>query len=257
VLKNQPIKASLEVPVMDPSACEATAASHWAGLSWKLFNLLQQHHIVLPLLTAMIAARWVLPWRRWRRLISRSGIAVLIGYIAISTPIAANLGGRALTAMIPADTGQTADAIVILGRGGQLRPSRVQVATQLWRQERAPAIFASGRGDALEIGSMLAEQGVADEAIDGEHCSATTNENAKFTAAILQPQGVKTIILVTDPPHMMRSVLTFKSLGFDVIPHSSPIPTGLDKNRQNFLVVREWMGLISYGMMGRYNNRHS
>jgi uncharacterized SAM-binding protein YcdF (DUF218 family) len=241
--------------LLELSACQVTAASHWASLSWKLFNLLLQQHLVLPVLAGTIAARWVLPWKRWRRPVSRVGMVLLIGYLVISTPIVAKVGGRGLTAFIPADAGQPADAIVILGRGREFRPSRVQVAADLWRAGRAPAIFASGRGDAIEIGQMLEKKEIPASAIDGEPCSATTNENAEFTAAILQPQGVKRIVLVTDPPHMLRSALTFASLGFEVIPHTSPIPQQLDKNRQTFLVFREWVGLVSYGMMGRYFSR--
>lgn len=241
--------------MIDLSACQVTAAGHWAGLSWHLFHLLQQHHIVLPTLAGIIAARWVLPWRRWRRHVSRFGIVLLISYLFISIPGVASAGNRALTVMIPPDNGQTVDAMVILGRGSQFRPSRVEVAAQLWRQGRAPRIFASGRGDAVEIGEMLENLGIPPQAIDGEPCSATTNENAEFTAALLQPEGVRRIILITDPPHMMRSALTFQSLGFHVIPHSSPMPQNLDQNRQSFLVFREWIGLVSYGVMGRYFSR--
>ena len=241
--------------MIDISTCQVTAASRWAGLSWQLFHLLQQQHLVLPVLAGMIATRWILPWRRWRRYISRMGMALLVGYWVVLMPMTASIGGRALAALIPIDTGQAADAIVILGRGPEFRPGRVEVAAQLWQQGRAPELFASGRGDAIEIGHMLQETGIPDAVIDGEPCSATTNENAEFTATLLQPKGVKQIILVTDPPHMMRSVLTFQSLGFDVIPRVSPLPRELERDRKTFLVFREWVGLVSYGVMGRYFSR--
>jgi uncharacterized SAM-binding protein YcdF (DUF218 family) len=243
------------VLVIDLSACQMTAASRWASVSWKLFHLLQQKQIILPVLAGMIAARWVLPWRRWRYRVSRLGMGLFFSYFIIATPVTAHIGGRALAALIPPDSGQTADAIVILGRGTKFRPSRVRVAADLWQQGRAPEIFASGRGDAIQIGQMLKKEGIPTSAIDGEPCSATTNENAEFTAAILQPRGVRSIILITDSPHMMRSVLTFQSLGFKVIPHVSPIPNDLDENRATFLVFREWVGLIGYGAMGRYFSR--
>jgi uncharacterized SAM-binding protein YcdF (DUF218 family) len=241
--------------MIDASSCQVTMASQWASLSWKLFHLLQQQHIVLPCLAALIAARWILPWRRWRRHISRLGIILLLGYLVLSLPITANMIGRGLTAFIPTDTGKSANAIVILGRGSDLRPSRVQVAAQLWQQGRAPELFASGRGAAIPSGGMFRKQGIPDSVINGESCSATTNENAEFTASILQPKGVRQIILVTDPPHMMRSVLTFQSLGFDVIPHASPIPEEYNQDQKSFLVFRELVGLVSYGAMGRYFSR--
>ncbi len=99
---------------------------------------------------------------------------------------------------------------------------------------------------------MLEAAGVTGEAIAGEPCSATTNENALFTAALLQPQSIKQLILVTDPPHMARSQLTFRSLGFEVIPHPSPVPSSLNFKQRQFIVIREWAGLITYGVLGRY-----
>jgi uncharacterized SAM-binding protein YcdF (DUF218 family) len=242
--------------MIEDSACQATVAGYWAELSRQTFDLLQRQRLVLPALAGtVIALYWILPWRRSRRYIRRACIAVLVGYLIVSMPITASIGSGGLRALVPPDTGEAADAIVILGRGPELRLSRVEVATQLWQQGRAPEVFASGRGDAEEIAQMLHQEGVPEMAINGESCSATTNENAEYTATILQPRGMKRIILVTDPPHMMRSLLTFKSLGFDVIPHVSPIPPEVDSEQRTFLVFREWFGLVSYGVMGRYFSR--
>jgi uncharacterized SAM-binding protein YcdF (DUF218 family) len=241
--------------VVDLSACQITAAGHWAGLSWRLFNLLLQPRLVLPLLAVLITAPWVFRTWRWKRQASLVGVLLLLLYGLGLSPLGGNVGGRGLALLIPEDNGRPADAIVILGRGPEFRPSRVQVAAELWQQQRAPLVFVSGRNDAIEIGQMLEGAGVPAAAIDGEPCSATTNENAEFTAALLQPQGMKRLILVTDPPHMARSLLTFRSLGFAVTPHPSPIPNSIDFKRRQFMVLREWVGLISYGMMGRYFSR--
>ena len=238
--------------MVDLSACQITAAGHWAGLNWRLFNLLLQPRLVLPLLAVLIAAPWAFRTWRWKRQASLVGVLLLLLYGLGFSPLAGKVGGKGLALLIPTDNGRPADAIVILGRGPEFRPSRVQVAAELWQQQRAPLVFVSGRGDAIEIGQMLEGAGVPAAAIDGEPCSATTNENAQFTAALLQPQGMKRIILVTDPPHMARSLLTFRSLGFTVTPHPSPIPSSIDFKRRQFMVLREWVGLISYGMMGRY-----
>ena len=238
--------------MVDLSVCQATVAGQWAGLSWRIYNLLSRPQLVMPMLAILIAAPWAFRSWRWKRQASLAGLLLLLIYSLGLSPLGGRLGGRGLALLIPADSGRPADAIVILGRGGDFRPSRVQVAADLWRQQRAPLIFASGRGDAIEIGEMLEAAGVSASAIDGEPCSATTNENALFTAALLQPQGVKRLILVTDPPHMARSQLTFRSLGFEVIPHPSPVPNSLSFEQRQFIVIREWAGLIVYGMMGRY-----
>ncbi len=238
--------------MIDLSACQVTAAGRWGGLSWRLYNVLVQPQLILPLLAALIAAPRAFSGWRFHRQTSLVGVGLLLAYLMMMTPLAARLGDRGLAVLIATDDGQPADAIVVLGRGHEFRPSRVQVAADLWQQQRAPLIFASGRGDALEISQMLEAAGVPPAAIEGEPCSATTNENAEFTAALLEPQGVKRLILVTDSPHMARSVWTFRSLGFEVVPHVSPMPQELDRHRQRFLVFREWGGLISYGLMGRY-----
>ena len=81
----------------------------------------------------------------------------------------------------------------------------------------------------------------------------TTKENAVFTAAILQPQGVRRIVLVTDEPHMWRSVLVFRAYGFKVVAQTSQIPSYLGGIRAKlFLRVREYTALVSYGLRGLY-----
>nr|WP_228038438.1 YdcF family protein [Nodosilinea sp. LEGE 06152] len=222
-----------------------------------MLNLLLQPGVVLPVLAVMIFAPWIVRPRRWKHRISLVGVLLVLTYCLGLSPIGVKVGGKGLALLIPRDSGQPAEAIVVLGRGGDFRPSRVRVAAELWQQRRAPLIFASGRSDAIEIGQMLEAAGVPATAVDGEPCSATTNENALFTAALLQPQGIRRLILVTDPPHMARSLLTFRSLGFEVTPHPSPVPNGLDIRNRQFLVLREWAGLIGYGMMGRYFARET
>jgi len=238
--------------MVDPSACQVTTAGQFTGTIVRFLRLLVQPQIILPLLAILIAALWALPNRGWRRRIGLISLGLLLASALAASPILYRVGGQGLAALIPEDTGQTADAIVVLGRGGPFRPGRVQVAADLWQQRRAPLVFTSGGGDAIELSQMLEAAGIPPSAIDGEPCSATTNENAQFTAALLQPQGVRQVILVTDPPHMARSLLTFRSLGFEVIPHPSPVPQELNPQRQRFLVLREWAGLIGYGVMGRY-----
>ena len=70
-----------------------------------------------------------------------------------------------------------------------------------------------------------------------------------FTASIQQPQGVKRILLVTDPPHMLRSLLTFRNVGFEVIPHKSSVPH-LTQTRKAMMMFYEYLGLVKYGLEG-------
>jgi uncharacterized SAM-binding protein YcdF (DUF218 family) len=181
---------------------------------------------------------------------------VAVIYLSVLFPPTIRLAEKALVKPVPSDPGGTADAIVILGRGDSLTPSRVELADRLWQEHRAPLIFASGIYDAPKMVDMLQQQGIPAAALDGEECSRTTFENAKFTAEVLEPRGIRSIILVTDAPHMLRSLLTFRSVGFRVIPATSSALAELNRSDRTSLVLREYFGLFSYGIMGRFFSTH-
>jgi uncharacterized SAM-binding protein YcdF (DUF218 family) len=238
---------------LDPSLCDGDRLTDlWVAHSWRIFTTLSRPNFLLPFLCVLAIAPWVVrPFRRLRWA-SRVSWLILTGYLLVNTSVFINLGNRSLVQFLPDDTGEPVDAIVVLGRGGELRPQRVEAALNLWRRDRAPLIFASGRGDGKEIVEALEQQGIPQSAVNGESCSRTTEENAQYTASLLKPQGVQKILLITDPPHMLRSLLTFRSFGFRVIPHPSAIPPSVDDGRLRFLLVREWIGLFGYGLRGRY-----
>ncbi|MEO0406960.1 MAG: YdcF family protein [Cyanobacteria bacterium P01_A01_bin.135] len=239
--------------MIDLTACPDTAASHWAGFTWQTFDALTHYKRVIVTLLAFAILPWIgkLPFKRW---ISALSLVTLSLYVTLASPLSTTVGLKALTLPISeAAPRHDADAIVVLGRGDELQPTRVDAATALWQQNRAPRIFVSGRGDAPKLIEQIAERGVPAAAIDGEPCSSTTEENAQYTASILRPQGVQRIILVTDGPHMLRSLLTFRSLGFDVTPYATQLPREkLGRNRSKFLIAREYMGIVSYGVLGRF-----
>lgn len=238
---------------LDPTLCVGDRLTDlWVAHAWRLFTTLSRPNLLLPILLTLAIAPWIV--RSLRRLRWASWISwlILAVYLLVNTSSFVNLGNRSLVYFLPNDTGEPVDAIVILGRGGELRPQRVEAAVDLWQRDRAPLIFASGRGDGQEIVEALEQQGIPQAAVDGESCSRTTEENAQYTASLLKPQGVHKILLITDPPHMLRSLLTFRSFGFRVIPHPSAIPTSVDEGRLRFLLVREWIGLFGYGLRGRY-----
>lgn len=162
------------------------------------------------------------------------------------------IGEPLLTTFLPAYDGQAADAVVVLGRGQWFNSGRVIKAAELVLQDSAPQVFVSGRDDAPIMATMLTQVGVDPSKISGENCSHTTEENAQYTAQQLLPAGVKSIILVSDPPHLLRSQLVFSSLGFRVLPYPSPLPLELGQRYRRLLALRESMGFVTYGLMGRY-----
>jgi uncharacterized SAM-binding protein YcdF (DUF218 family) len=236
--------------MLDPSLCHRPV-SQWLEIKSAIADwLMTPILVVLPLLF-LIFLPWIVPRFRWKRLWSGFATLLLVGYFSAQFPLTTAVANKGLVAFVPPDRGQTADAIVVLGRGGAFRDSRVKVAANLWQSQRAPLIFASGSGDGSEIVNKLERIGIPSEALEEEHCSQTTKENALFTASVLKPQGINRIILVTDPPHMLRSLLTFRNVGFEVIPHQSPAPH-LTQTRKAMMMFYEYMGLVKYGLKGEF-----
>lgn len=242
--------------MLDPALCDRPVSS-WTSFVWDLFDWLVNPWLILGPAIALLVLPWLIRPLPRKRLWSGLGGLILLAYLVLPSPPVVDLANLGLVSRLPADSGKPADAIVVLGRGQELRQSRAEVAADLWRAGRAPRIFVSGRGDGPIIFQLLQAEGVPQTALDDENCSQTTEENAQFTAAILKPQGVKRIILVTDPPHMFRSLRTFQSLGFQVIPHPSPLPPWLASPRRAFLVLREYAGIASYKFKGRFQPRRS
>ncbi|HEY9654943.1 MAG TPA: hypothetical protein V6C50_05580, partial [Crinalium sp.] len=111
--------------------------------------------LVIPPLVLIIVLPWLFRRLRWRRRISGLGTVLLVAYLLALSPTMLKIGNRALITFLPSDAGQTADAIVILGRCKAMRPQRVDVSAQLWEARLAQLLFASGWGDAQEIATML------------------------------------------------------------------------------------------------------
>lgn len=245
--------------MLDPALCQqASSTGWWPGwwprAPWMLLYVLSNPAIVLLVLLVLAMLPWLTHQNKWKKPAVTVSSCLLVSYLIVLSPLFMSLGDRLLVDFVPPDRGGKADAIVVLGRGLPHNPNRVKEAQALWQRQRAPLVFASGRIDAPVIAELVRSK-VPAEAVSGEPCSRTTEENAEFTAAILRPQGVRTIILVTDPQHMLRSLLTFESFGFEVIPHTSPLSPETDPVHRRFLVIRESVGLVSYGLMGRYSAR--
>ena len=154
-----------------------------------------------------------------------------------------------------------ADAIVVLGGGtlsAQYPRQTVEVGNAgdrliytalLYREGKADhLLLTGGRLDWVSAGSSPAEDmavllkmmGVPRQAMWLEPDSRNTYENAVNTRKVLEPKGIRRIILVTSAAHMPRSVALFEKQGFDVI----PAPT-------DFTITQEgWDELKTSGFAG-------
>ena len=112
---------------------------------------------------------------------------------------------------------QPADAIVVFGAAeyvGKPSPvfrSRLDHAFELWQQHYAPVIITTG-GSAADptfseggVGSRyLVARGVPETAIIAETQASDTSESAQRVSAIMQKNGMKQCIAVSDGYHLFR-----------------------------------------------------
>ena len=174
-------------------------------------------------------------WRHTARAFGLAGIALF--FVAAFTPLPERIAGWATIAPQIAH----ADAIVVLA--GSLSPSGALTAGSLrrtvhgivlFREGLAPLLVLSG-GPAIDKGLREAEVraglartlGVPHEAILADSGGHTTRDEAVRLRPILQPRGVRTILLVTDAEHMPRARGVFERAGFEVLPApvGEPEPT--------------------------------
>jgi uncharacterized SAM-binding protein YcdF (DUF218 family) len=130
---------------------------------------------------------------------------------------------------------EPAAAIVVLGGGmagdGVLSASSLRRAIHgimLFQRGFAPLLAFSGPPSRLQgqpeaevRGEMARLSGVSPAAIMTETTARTTLEEAARMAALLQPRGVSTILLVTSHAHMARSQRLFENVGLAV--HPAPV----------------------------------
>lgn len=153
------------------------------------------------------------------------------------------------------DKGTTADAIVVMGAAqydGRPSPqlaARLDHAKKLWDDKRAPMIAVTGgklEGDRFTEAEAsrryLADLGVPDDAIVGEDQGVATWDSVVALAPVLRENNVISVIVVTDPYHEQRSVLSFRQEGFTAFASatsSSPLSGGTLIRR----TIREALGI--------------
>ncbi len=143
-----------------------------------------------------------------------------LGYVALT---AAQVWWSART-----DSPAEADAIIVLGAAQyDGRPSaalqgRLDHAARLYEEGQAPRIIVTGgsrEGDRFteaEAGALyLHTQGVPGEAIERETTGASTYASLASVARYLQPEGVTSVIVVSDPFHNHRAMAIAEEVGFE------------------------------------------
>lgn len=146
-----------------------------------------------------------------------------------------------------------AQVIIVPGGGGVERPAR---AVELLRKGSAPRVLLSGAGEDPAMRAKLREERIPDARILLESKSASTKENAEFTAEILRAQKITNAIIVTSWYHSRRALACFQKLAPDIHFQSAPskpnvtsfnIPTAKDAG----YAAMEYLKMVWYAVRWR------
>ena len=244
----------------------------------------------LNLAILLLALGLLLVAVRWRRI---GFAAMLAALLVLAVSAWTSLGALMLNPLEerfarPAALPERVDGIVVLGGGfeGAINLARggyelnsggdrfVETAVLARRFPGAKvlvsggsgALVLEGEGDADTAPRLLEALGVARDRLILENRSRNTEENARFSYEMAQPQQGETWLLVTSAFHMPRSMGLFRKANFAVIPWPSDYRTsgeegvGLfrdnaaDSLQNTTMAIREWIGLVAYYLSGRIDN---
>jgi uncharacterized SAM-binding protein YcdF (DUF218 family) len=121
------------------------------------------------------------------------------------------------------------DIVVVLGArvlpGGSPSPAlraRIEKAVELYHQGIAPRLLFSGGvgvnppSEARVMKELAVRLGVPEEACLLEEQSHSTEQNARFSTEVLRSLGAKSVVVVSDPYHLLRARQYFRLHGFEV-----------------------------------------
>ncbi|WP_339490168.1 YdcF family protein [Pseudomonas sp. EL_65y_Pfl2_R95] len=226
-------------------------------------------------------------WLRKRspRIAAACFILGFAGLYLMSMPVAVEWVARqietepALSAAQVAQLDQRVQAIVVLGAGrdqgdlawGEDQPSalaieRLRYAARLAKASDLPVLISGGLhfGQPPSEAQIMAEVLAKDFGVTArwqESRSRTTWENARYSYQVLEPQGIKRVLLVTQAMHMPRARWCFERAGFAVlaapvgalgVPNKLPgggwLPDGKAFMQSTFL-LNEAVGALAYRLL--------
>jgi uncharacterized SAM-binding protein YcdF (DUF218 family) len=175
--------------------------------------------------------------------------------------------GGAIDSEVTAARGQT-----VFDEGGERLTEAVVLAK---RYPQARVVYTSGSNsltggssnEALQARKFMSQMRIAPERVTIEDKSRNTDENARFTAAIVHPEPSQRWIVVTSAFHMPRAMGLFEKAGFHPIAYPVAFrtrgrwPGDLRlsfepvRNLRIFeIAVHEWIGLAAYWASGRIDH---
>lgn len=161
----------------------------------------------------------------------------------------------------------SADAIVVLGGGdppdfghgpGKEQANRTGFALELYRAKRASIVLLSGgAGEAAEMAQALEREGVPTSALRTEPDSASTYQNAAYSARILNRERLHRILLVDSIVPMRRAAGCFERQGLEVVAapifdsYGAPVSGARWRPQRTALLqsrryLHEYLGMLYY-----------
>jgi uncharacterized SAM-binding protein YcdF (DUF218 family) len=176
--------------------------------------------------------------RRWVAVAAGAVVVITVAYLLLSFWQVRSTGRS--------DEARPVEAIVVMGAAqydGRPSPqlaARLDHVVELWAQDLAPTVVVTGGNqpgdrftEAAASAAYLVERGVPEAAIIAEETGTTTFESLSNVAALLGDTD-RSLLLVTDPYHALRSKLTAQEVGFEafVSPTPSSVVTGSTEFRR-------------------------
>lgn len=173
---------------------------------------------------------------QWLRGLSR----ILIILLTL-TGIGALVSAVAVVQYGQTDHAEPADVIVILGSGtradGTVSPAyarRIRHAVTLYQRGLAPYLLCTGgyanrwrvKSEAQACKEYLQQWDIPESAILMEEVSKSTEENAIEAKKVMDGYNLKSVILVTDNFHILRSEIYFKAQGLTVYSSAAQLTQG-------------------------------
>mgnify|MGYP003481644336 CR=1 FL=1 len=166
------------------------------------------------------------------------------------------------------DFAEAVDYAHRVGLPGLLALERLRYAARLARSSGLPMVTSGG----LHFGAPPTEAALMAEVLQRDHGvgvrwqegqSRTTEENARQVASLLQAEGIRRVIVVTQAWHMPRSRWSFENAGLQVlaapvgylgVPNGRPLGGWLPEAKafwQNSLLLNEAVGQLGYRLFYR------
>ncbi len=196
-------------------------------------------------------------------------LAFATGVAGLGLPVAWQ--ARKILRLASGEPLRRSDALLILGRelrDDALSPvyrARLEHGASLWRDGWAPRVIVSGgmtgtasRSEASAGRDLLIDRGLPAEAIWTEDRSRHTLENLFFVREALGREGLRTLILVSDPLHIGRARALARGLALDVVcspalaapPRPGTLTWWLRAGREGFLLHWYRVGVVYSRVIG-------